>query len=189
MPIDPEPLSPPSPWVLRWLQAIKAGGTVLDVACGRGRHIVAALQVGLRVTGVDRDLAGNRFKGHADVELMETDLGTEAGWPLGSRRFDGVVVTNYLHRPILPDIVASVATDGVLIYETFAVGQERLGRPTRPAFLLDPGELLEVVRGKLVPLAYEHVRLAAPERLVQRIAAVGVDHAWLSDPPRLPRDC
>lgn len=180
------PLSPPSPWVIRWLAGVRPSGTGLDVACGRGRHLSAAQSAGLRMTGIDRDLAANPFAGTPDVELIEADLETSAGWPLADRRFDAVVVTNYLHRPILPDIVDSVGDGGILIYETFAVGQERLGRPGRAEFLLRAGELLDAVAGKLTPIAYEHVRDASPDRIVQRIAAVGPAHPWLVDPLQMP---
>jgi hypothetical protein len=96
----------------------------------------------------------------------------EGPWPLEGRQFDGVVVTNYLWRPLLPMVVASVAPGGVLIYETFAAGHETIGRPSRPDFLLRPGELLEAVAGRLRVLAYEDGFIAAPDRFVQRIAAV-----------------
>lgn len=91
-----------------------------------------------------------------------------------------MIVTNYLWRPLLPAIVAAVAADGLLIYETFAAGNEQLGRPSNPDFLLRPGELLEAVRGHLVPVAYEHVRLDDPARIVQRICAAGRRHEWIN---------
>lgn len=182
---DPPPHSPPSPWVLRWLAAVKPGGRVLDVACGRGRHIAAALAAGHTVTGIDRDVAGNALADDPRVTLIAVDLETDAGWPLTGQRFDGVIVTNYLHRPILADIVRAVAADGVLIYETFAAGNERYGRPARPAFLLQPGELLDAVRGTLIPLAFEHGLIAGPDRIVQRIAAVGPGHPWLAAPEQI----
>ena len=96
-----------------------------------------------------------------------------------------MIVTKYLWRPILPDIVGCVARDGLLIYETFAVGNERYGRPSNPDFLLRPGELIDAVRGRLVPIAFEHVTLSNPQRIVQRIAAVGPNHPWLRDPPKV----
>ncbi len=182
---DMPPLTPPSPWVVRWLAAVKPGGRVLDVACGRGRHIAAALSAGLSATGIDRDIAGNAFAADSRATLIEADLETDAGWPLTGQRFDGVLVTNYLHRPILPDIVRAVSPDGVLIYETFAAGQERFGRPQRADFLLKPGELIDAVRGVLVPIAFEHGLLTGPDRIVQRIAAVGSSHPWLAAPDRI----
>ena len=116
------------------------------------------------------------------VELIEADLEGGSPWPLLGRVFDAVIVTNYLHRPLLPDIVAAVAPRGILIYETFAAGQGRFGRPSNPDFLLRPGELLDAVRDKLIPFAYEQVMLDGP-RIVQRIAAVGPGHPWLKAPP------
>jgi SAM-dependent methyltransferase len=156
---------------------VAAAGTVLDVACGAGRHLAHGHGLGRRMTGVDRDLsrlAIGDIRRH--VELIEADLEDGRPWPLAGRTFDGLIVTNYLWRPLLPAIVGSVAPGGVLIYETFAHGHERFGRPRNPEFLLRPGELLDVVRPALMVVAYEHVRLAAPDRIVQRITAVGPAH-------------
>ncbi len=173
-----------SAWVVRFLHGIPPGGEVLDVACGSGRHLRLALSQGYTVVGIDRDLTGVAdLKGRPGVELIQADLETGNPFPLRGRTFAGVIVTNYLWRPILPDIVACVAPDGVLIYETFALGQEKLGRPANPDFLLNPGELVDAVRGRLVPIAYEHATLREPGRIVQRIAAVGQKHPWLKEPP------
>ena len=141
---------------------------------------------GYGVTGIDRDVSAHGCADDEGVTLIEVDLEGEGSWPLATRRFDGVIVANYLHRPILPHIVAAVADDGVLIYETFAVGQALVGRPRRPEFLLQPGELLAAVRGTLTVLAFEHGRLADPDRFVQRIAAVGPRHRWVTNPGALP---
>jgi SAM-dependent methyltransferase len=178
----------PSAWVAAFLRRDSARRleTVLDVACGGGRHLRLARARGFDVIGIDRDLSGVRdLEGAAGCALIEADLEDGAVWPLGSRRFDAVVVTNYLWRARLSDIVAAVADDGVLIYETFGAGQSRHGRPTNPDFLLRPGELLEAVRGQLVPLAYENVTLDQPVRIVQRILAAGPGHRWADDPPSL----
>lgn len=159
----------PSPWVQRWSPLVPAGASVLDLACGSGRHLRWFAARGARVTGVDRDaaaLAGLQGVG----ELIVADL-ENGPWPLAQRRFDAVVVTNYLWRPLLPSIVASVAEGGVLIYETFALGQASVGRPSNPDFLLRPGELLQAAAG-LRTVAYEDGFLAAPERFVQRLCAV-----------------
>ena len=160
---------PPSPWIRRWAHLLPAGGTVLDVACGSGRHLRWLAGQGFRVTGVDRDAAA--------VEPLR-DLGRilvadiEGGpWPFAGERFDGVVVTNYLWRQRLADIVEAVAPGGVLLYETFAVGNETVGKPSRPDFLLGPGELLQATQG-LEVVAYENGFLDGPPRFVQRIAAV-----------------
>lgn len=170
---------PASPWVERFIVGAPAGGTILDVACGSGRNIRLGLQKGLVAVGVDRDLSGvSDLKGNADVKLIEADLEAGRGLPFTGRTFDLVTVTNYLWRPILPNIVRAVSPNGLLIYETFAVGQERLGRPTNPDFLLRNGELLAAVAGDLTPLAYEHVRLQDPARIVQRICAAGSSHPW-----------
>lgn len=165
---------------------VPAGGRVLDVACGSGRHLRLAVDRGLAVTGIDRDLSGVAdLEGRPDVTLVAADLEDGRPFPLAGARFDAVIVANYLWRPVLPDIVGCVASDGILIYETFAIGQERLGKPRNPEFLLRPGELLAAAAPRLIPVAYEHVRLVDPPRLVQRIAAVGPDHFWLIDPPAL----
>jgi SAM-dependent methyltransferase len=153
---------------------------MLDVACGGGRHIGLGLVHGLSVVGVDRDIgAANRFSGRDDVSLVAADLEAGAPWPLADRRFSAVVVTNYLWRPILGDIVSAVDDSGVLIYETFASGNAAISRPSNPDFLLQPGELLAAVHPGLATIAYEHVRLEAPARVVERICAVGRRHPWL----------
>lgn len=161
----------PSAWVRRWAQAAVAGGCVLDLACGSGRHGRFFFEHGHPVTFLDRNTAGvEDLAGQA--ELIEADLETEQGWPLGERRFDVIVVTCYLHRPILDDIVAAVAPGGLLIYETFARGNEAYGHPARTAYLLEAGELLEVARGRLTVLGYEHGYDEDPKPGVrQRIAA------------------
>jgi len=119
------------------------------------------------------------------VTLIAADLEDGRPFPLAGSSFDGVIVANYLWRPIVPDIVGCVARDGMLIYETFAAGNERYGKPRNPEFLLRPGELLTAAAPRLTPVAFEHVTLADPPRVVQRIAAVGPDHFWLNDPPAL----
>jgi len=159
---------------------------VLDVACGNGRHLRLAIELGYAATGIDRDLAGvGDLRGMASVRLIAADLESGDPFPTGRERFSGVIVTNYLWRPILPVIVAATADDGLLIYETFALGNERFGRPSNPDFLLRPGELLDAVAQKLVPIAFEHLTLQEPARVVQRIAAVGPAHPWHLAPPAL----
>jgi SAM-dependent methyltransferase len=162
---------PPSPWVQQWASWIRPGGAVLDVACGSGRHSRLLARMGFEVDAVDRDPA--LFEDPpARVALLSADIET-GRWPYEGRRFDGIVVTNYLHRPLVPRLAESLGPGGVLIYETFAVGNERFGKPSNPAFLLQPGELLEAVRGKLRVIAYEDLvveqpRPAAVQRLVAR---------------------
>lgn len=159
----------PSPWVQRWSALVPAGATVLDVACGSGRHVRWFAERGCRVTGVDRDaVATEPLKHLADVIVADIENGP---WPLAGRQFDAVVVTNYLWRPLLPTILSSVAPGGVLIYETFAMGNQTVGKPSRPDFLLRPGELLAAANGLRV-IGYEDGFLREPDRFVQRLAAV-----------------
>lgn len=163
-------LAEPSAWVVRWAPMIRPGGVVLDLACGGGRHARWLARLGFEVEAVDRDpsLFPDPPPG---VSLLGADL--EGGpWPYPERRFDGIVVTNYLHRPLLPVLVDSLEPGGVLVYETFAKGNERFGKPSNPAFLLDPGELLEAVRGRLRVIAFEDLTVEAPRpAALQRIAA------------------
>ena len=160
----------PSEWVARWATLIRPGGEVLDVACGAGRHARLLARMGFEVDAVDRD-AALFVDPPAGVRVLEADL--ESGpWPYPGRRFDGIVVTNYLHRPLLPVLVDSLESGGVLIYETFAKGNERFGKPSNPAFLLAPGELLDAVRGRLRVVAYEDLIAEAPRpAAIQRICA------------------
>ena len=158
-----------SPWVQRWSQLVPAEATVLDVACGGGRHARWFAKRGCRVTGVDRD--GAALDALADVaETVVADI-EHGSWPFAGRRFDAVVVTNYLWRALLPTLVASVDDGGVLIYETFAEGQASVGKPSNPDFLLRPGELLQAATGLRV-IAFEDGFLDTPARFVQRIVAV-----------------
>ena len=182
-----------SPWVVRWTRALPAGRRVLDLACGSGRHLRWLAAQGQHVTGVDRDAAALEDLAAAcpQAELITADI--ESGpWPLEGRTFDVVIVTNYLWRPLLPAVLACVAPDGRLIYETFALGNQTVGKPSNPDFLLRPGELLDAVRGAGAGwrvLGYEDGTLESPLRFVQRIAAVreAEPGASASDqPPRYP---
>ena len=159
----------PSPWVTRWSRLFAPGGKVLDVACGGGRHLRWLNAQGFEVTGVDRDAAAVAdLAAHARVLVADIE---NDPWPFTGDRFDAVVVTNYLWRPLWPALRDSLADGGVLIYETFAVGNEAFGKPSNPAFLLQRGELLEACQGLHV-VAYEDGVLEAPTRRVQRIVAV-----------------
>lgn len=161
-----------SPWVTRFCALVPPGGAVLDLAAGGGRHSRFFLERGHPVAAVDRDISALAEIRDPCFTPIAADL--ESGpWPLGDRRFAGVVVTNYLYRPLLPVLIAAVAPGGVLIYETFARGNEAFGRPRNPDFLLKAGELLEAVRGVLAVVAYEHGLLHRPgPAVIQRIAAV-----------------
>jgi len=174
---------PPSDWVRRFAPLIPAGGAVLDLACGNGRHLPLLLAQGLHVTGVDRDLAAlaaarTRAGPDAALELVGADL-EHGPWPLPGRRFAGIVVTNYLWRPLWPVLLAALDDGGVLLHETFAHGHQGIGRPSRPDFLLQPGELLRVAQGADPTLrvvafedGFEPARDGRGARFVQRIAAV-----------------
>ena len=165
----------PSAWVQRFAPLIRPGGRVLDLAAGAGRHTRLLLDMGLSVTAVDRDIEGLRPLAGQNCEIRAMDLETGAAEralaPLGGD-YDGVVVTNYLHRPLFAAIAAALAPGGVLIYETFAIGNERLGRPRNPDFLLRPGELLEAFAA-LTILAFEQGEVSLPRpSVIQRIAAI-----------------
>ncbi len=143
---------------------------MLDVACGSGRHARLLARLGFEVDAVDRD--PRLFSDPPGrVRLLGADL--EAGpWPYGDRRFDAIVVTNYLHRPLLPTLAGSLERGGLLVYETFAEGNERFGKPSNPAFLLAPGELLDAVRGVLRVIAFEDLVVDDPRpAAVQRLCA------------------
>jgi SAM-dependent methyltransferase len=157
---------PPSDWVLRWAPRV-ARGPVLDVACGAGRHSRFFKDLGFEVVAVDRDPL--RLEG---ICFVQTDLENGSPWPLGDERFGAIVVTNYLHRPLFPALLGSLAEGGVLIYETFMAGNERFGRPSNPEFLLKPGELREAFGG-LEEMGFEEGEVERPKRaMVQRICAL-----------------
>ena len=179
--------APPSDWVVRWTRLLPpAAAQVLDVACGHGRHVRWLADAGHHVTAIDRDAALlEPLQGSAATLVADLEAGP---WPLPGRRFDAVVVTNYLWRALFPAIKEAVGPGGLLIYETFAQAHAALGRPRRPEFLLRPGELIDVLRedetaGSAGPLpserwhviAFEQGRLPpradVPEREVQRIVA------------------
>ncbi len=160
---------------MRFAGLIPAGATVLDVACGRGRHARWLEARGWRVTGIDRDAAALAASGSG--ERIAFDLEAGVPWPIGDRRFGAVVVTNYLHRPSFPALLAALDDGGVLIYETFAAGNARFGKPGNPDFLLMPGELLDRCAG-LAIVAFEDGLVGAPPHAsVQRICAVAAREA------------
>jgi SAM-dependent methyltransferase len=165
----------PSAWVQRWAARICAAGRVLDVACGGGRHARYLAGLGHHVEAVDRDAGAlQALAGVANVSTRVADL-EGAAWPYAGESFDAVVVTNYLHRPLFPALFAALKPGGVLIYETFALGNERYGRPRNPDFLLQPGELLRLAHGRAEVIAYENLEVDVPRpALVQRMCAIKI---------------
>ncbi|MCY7371323.1 MAG: class I SAM-dependent methyltransferase [Polaromonas sp.] len=191
--LNPHGSEPASAWVQHWSHLVRPGGVVLDVACGHGRHARWLHAQGHPLVLVDRaqaalDAVAQTLPAQA-VEAHLADI-ENGPWPLPGRRFDAVVVTNYLWRPLMPTLLASLAPGGLLIYETFAAGNETVGKPSRPDFLLANGELLELCRGLRIvafedgfeggiegsrghgPAAAQSNGSAGPARFVQRIAAV-----------------
>jgi SAM-dependent methyltransferase len=172
-------VSPPSSWIARHASLIPNGGPVLDLAAGGGRHTRYFKGLGRAVVAVDRDVSGlGDLSGDAQITVIAADLEGGAPWPLGTRRFAGIAVTNYLHRPLFPDIAAALAPGGVLIYETFAVGNEKFGRPSNPDFLLRPGELLGFAEAEgMIVQAYHCGEVAEPRpSVLQRIVAIRNRH-------------
>ncbi|MGO4302614.1 class I SAM-dependent methyltransferase [Cupriavidus sp. RAF12] len=180
------PLAAPSTWITRWAHLIRPGGRVLDLACGSGRHAVWLAGQGFQVLAVDRDAEAVRGL-PAGIEGRVEDL-EQGAWPLaGVARFDAIVVTNYLHRPLWPHLLEALAPGGVLLYETFSFGNETVGKPSRPDFLLRPGELLDVAHGALRVVGYEDGTLEVPKTaFVQRMCAVREETGPASEtaPPR-----
>jgi len=161
-----------SAWVQRWAGLIPPGGGVLDLACGGGRHAVYLAGLGHEVVAVDRDLSLVAvLRGTPGITWRQADLEADA-WPFPGATFRGIVVTHYLHRPLFDPLLAALEPGGILIYETFSLGQAQYGRPRNPAHLLLPGELLEIARGKLSVLAFEDVEEPEQRRCVQRLCAV-----------------
>ncbi len=179
----PHQNAPVSDWVRRWTPLLPHGGSVLDLACGHGRHSIWLAQQGLRVTAVDRDLTAltELSARQPSIRTLQADIEGQP-WPLPGQTFDAVVVTNYLWRPLWPHILGSLGSNGVLIYETFAHGNASVGRPARPDFLLQPGELLRLCSGLRV-VAFEDGFMPDPERFVQRICAVAMSEPLESSTP------
>ncbi|MDX2221673.1 MAG: class I SAM-dependent methyltransferase [Rhodospirillaceae bacterium] len=164
---------PPSPWVLRFAAMIPPEGVVLDVAAGHGRHTRALKVLGFKIVAADVDVSGLAdLKDDPHIDVQQVDLETGA-WPFADAAFDGIIVSNYLHRPHFDAYVRSLAPEGVLIIETFGHGNEQLGRPRNPNFLLAPGELFQAFNDRLHVVAYEHGAEHEPRPAVrQRLCAV-----------------
>ena len=171
-PLHNEPLAP-SAWVERFASLIPAGAEVLDFACGGGRHARWLAQRGLRVEAVDRNAESlASIAGLRGIDVREADL-ENGPWPYGDKRFDAIVVTNYLFRPRLGAMLDCLAAGGVLIYETFMLGNERFGKPSNPEFLLRPGELLERLHDGYTVVAFEQGEVASPRpAMIQRVCAI-----------------
>jgi len=178
---------PPSEWVLRWAHLIPKSSSpkdgqspeILDLACGQGRHMKWFFESGRKVLGVDKDpVCVQACRAYGEVlqcdleaaQLADPALTQEANWPFEGKYFNGIIVTNYLWRPLWPHILQALAEDGILIYETFSAGHEAIGRPRRPEFLLKTGELLQICANLRV-ISFEEVYLERPDRCVQRIVA------------------
>ena len=173
--------TPPSGWVRRFVSLIRPGGLVLDLAAGSGRHSRLLRDRSFEVCAVDRNVAALLPLAGPRCEIRQIDLETAAPWPLGEG-YGGIVVTNYLHRPLLPSIARALARGGVLIYETFALGNERFGHPRNRDFLLNPGELLEAF-AMLTVVAFEQGEVSVPRRaVVQRLAAIAGPMGRLPEP-------
>ena len=163
----------PSTWVCRFAHLIAPGGAVLDLACGRGRHARYLAGLGYQVEAVDRDSAAlASLAGIPGIATRCADL-EASPWPYAAGGFDGIVVANYLHRPLTAALLDALRPGGIFIYETFARGNEKLGKPSNPVFLLHPGELLQWVDGRLQVLAFEQGLVMQPKpAVVQRLCAV-----------------
>jgi SAM-dependent methyltransferase len=172
-------LEPPSAWVKRWAHLLPLSENVvdhesvqvLDLACGHGRHMQFLAGLGHKVLGVDRNAEALKTASQWG-ETLQADI-ENAAWPLEGRSFKGVVVTNYLWRDLFPQILNSVAEGGVLIYETFSQGNQAYGKPSRPEFLLQPGELLQLCTSLRI-VAFEEGFIPSPDRLIQRLVAMRV---------------
>ncbi len=163
------------PWVERFAGLVRDGGDVLDLACGNGRHGRLFLGAARSVVFVDRDTEGViDLMADARAEVMEVDLEIGKPWPLPDRRFAAVIVVNYLYRPLFPWLIQALEDGGVLLYDTFARGNERHGRPRNPEHLLRAGELLDVARGALHVVAFEQgiVERAGCPGIKQRLCAI-----------------
>lgn len=162
-------MNTPSPWVVRYAPLIPRG-RVLDLACGDGRHGRLFLEGGYEVTFVDQDVSSlSDLKDNSAATVLEHDLEDGSAWPFGEAEFSGIIVVNYLHRPLFGAITSSLAEGGVLIYQTFMAGNEKYGKPRNPDFLLEYDELLDVFGASMEVIGFEQGFLPDPDRMVQAI--------------------
>jgi SAM-dependent methyltransferase len=183
-PHHPHSNQAPSAWIVRFAPLVTRGARVLDVAAGHGRHARFFAARGARAVAVDRDASAlASLQGEPRIETRVADL-EQGSWPFAGETFDAIVVVHYLHRALFPRLIDALAGDGVLLYETFAHGNAVYGKPSNAAFLLEPGELLDVARERLVVVAFEQGRIDGEHPAVmQRLVAVGRRRPW---PPLLP---
>jgi SAM-dependent methyltransferase len=162
-----------SPWVKRFAPLIPSGGVVLDLACGSGRHAQLLAEFGYSVLAVDQDIAAVKDLQSPMITPKCLNL-EQTDWPLTGSEFTGIVVTNYLYRPQIDHLPEMLQKNGLLIYETFALGNGEFGKPSNPHFLLNPGELLALAaRHQLQVIAYEDIYVDQPKpAMVQRLCAV-----------------
>lgn len=163
---------PPSNWVKRFAKKIDKNGKVLDLACGQGRHTSLMLSLGYTTVAADINLSGiDSLNKHKNLELMQVDLEQDP-WPFEKKAFSGIIVTNYLHRPLFKNILSALTPNGILIYETFADGNQEYGHPQNANYLLKRGELILKVFPELTILAYEDLIVQKPRpAAVQRVCA------------------
>lgn len=167
----------PSPWIERFADLVQRSGRVLDLAAGHGRHTTFFLERGLQVVATDIDTSALRALATGGLSIIEADL-EDGPWPFGDEKFDAIVVSNYLHRPHFPLLTAALADKGILLFDTFGKGNETVGRPRNPDFLLAPGELLDAFGQKLRIVAYEHGKEDRPRPAVrQRLCAIKMEAA------------
>jgi len=165
-------IEPPSPWIVKYVPLIPKNGRVLDLACGNGRHAIWLAKQGYQVDALDRDAkALANMAGIENINISIADLET-GSWSGSGQRYDGIIVSRYLYRPLLSQLAKMLKPDGILIYETFMAGNERYGKPSNPDFLLLPNELLEIYSPLLSIIAFEQGEVKTPRPAVmQRICA------------------
>ena len=167
MPHHPAIKNAPSDWVKQHIRIIPPKGTVLDLACGAGRHTRLLIETGRRVIALDYNIRQLEYlSGEDSLTIIRHNLEVKNSWPFNPLTFDGIIVTNYLYRPLYSCIIDALAVNGVLIYQTFAVGNEKYGRPRNPKYLLKEDELLEVFGKKLNVVDYSHGYIKKPSPAV-----------------------